>query len=177
MMAEELYQWKHRKLNRNYYNFVTAKVLALNPSSLLEIGPNHALLSVGYFLTVPTITMVDKIEIDPFSKTLFGQAGIRLFQRDVLADDLSDIQLHDVLVCLQVIEHVENPEEFVHRVWGMGKRKIFSAPYLWEGDNKYHIHSGIDLAKFRSWFPEDPVSLRIVREETGYRRIVARWEE
>lgn len=176
-MTEMLYQWQHRRLNRRYYNFVMQKILAIRPDSLIEIGPHHALLSIGYFVTSPKVTMLDKIEMDPFSQTLFAQAGIQWHQKDVLADNLTDIPRHDCLVCLQVLEHIEKPFEFVQRIWHLGKIKIFSVPYLWQGDQEYHIHTGIDAAKFLSWFPEDPITIKIIREDTGHRRIIGRWED
>jgi len=59
----------------------------------------------------------------------------------------------DVVVCLEVLEHIPNARWFAQRLLRLATRLVvISAPFCWQaGAEPAHVHDPIDLAKLMDW--------------------------
>lgn len=81
--------------------------------------------------------------------------------------------IYDLVLCLQVLEHVREPESFCRKLMETGKCVIVSVPYLWpKGRCASHIHNPVDEAKLLSWSGKPWKEQRIV-QDGQYKRLVA----
>lgn len=72
---------------------------------------------------------------------------------------------YDVVICLQVLEHVPDAAAFAQKLLKSGKVVIVSVPYKWEkGRTKSHIHDPVTMRKMRKWFGRAPSYEYIVSE-------------
>lgn len=86
-------------------------------------------------------------------------------------------RVYDVVLCLQVLEHVEDPKEFAQKLFSVGKSVLISVPYLWpRGVCKSHIHDPVDDAKIEEWIRRAPDS-RLVVKDNGRKRLVLLYRE
>jgi FkbM family methyltransferase len=71
----------------------------------------------------------------------------------------------DICTCLQVLEHVSEPEPFARRLLDLGKLVLVSVPYKWpEGTSAEHVNDPVDLEKVTAWFGRKPNYHLVVRE-------------
>lgn len=72
-------------------------------------------------------------------------------------------QKYDLVLCLQVLEHVPDPTAFARKLFECGRVVIVSVPYLWEaGACSEHIHDPVDESKLWAWTKRDPVERAVV---------------
>jgi SAM-dependent methyltransferase len=78
----------------------------------------------------------------------------------------------DLVLCLQVLEHLEQPAAFARKLLRTGRTVIISVPYKWpEGLVKTHRQDPVDEAKLAGWTGRTPVETRVVAN--GLARLVA----
>jgi hypothetical protein len=81
----------------------------------------------------------------------------------------------DLVLCLQVLEHLEDPETFARKLLATGRRVIVSVPYRWPaGLSRGHVQDPVDEAKVIRWTGRAPVDTSIVRN--GRDRLIAVFE-
>ncbi len=170
----ESYLLNHRTVNREYYNWVIRKVFKLKPDSIVEVGGGHILLSVlsSYFCK-------EKLMVDIRSAKNCGGDLLKSFGIDFLQLDIMEYNLpagYDMLICLQMLEHLENPAIAIRRMWDSAKTRIFSVPFGWE-PSPGHIHNHITEEQFTGWFPRKPDETAIVQESCGSKRIIGVWKD
>lgn len=72
----------------------------------------------------------------------------------------------DLVLCLQVLEHLEEPAPFARKLFEIGRTVIISVPYQWpEGAWPWHVQDPVDEAKLERWTGRQPTELRIVADE------------
>jgi hypothetical protein len=80
---------------------------------------------------------------------------------------------YDVALCLQTLEHVDDPKAFASKLFACAPVVVLSVPYLWpEGGCPGHLHDPIDEAKLASWVGRKPDHVSIARDQ-GCARLVA----
>ncbi len=78
----------------------------------------------------------------------------------------------DLVLCLQVLEHLEQPEAFTRRLLLTGRHVIISVPYRWPaGLNPAHVQDPVDEAKLHGWAGRAPVETSVVLN--GRDRLIA----
>jgi hypothetical protein len=78
----------------------------------------------------------------------------------------------DLVLCLQVLEHLDDPAAFAQKLLGSGVTLVLSVPYRWpEGTSRHHRHDPIDEAKLLRWTGQHPVETRIIKN--GRDRLIA----
>jgi hypothetical protein len=78
----------------------------------------------------------------------------------------------DLVLCLQVLEHLAQPDPFTRKLLLTGRLVIVSVPYLWPaGLSPNHVQDPVDEAKLRSWAGRAPMETSIVRN--GRDRLIA----
>jgi hypothetical protein len=96
-----------------------------------------------------------------------------------LTDDFNEWkqrEQYDLVVCMQVIEHVPNPEKTMSKLLESGKVVLVSAPYLWPdcGSKCNHLHHNISEYTIKAWAGKDPVvSLIVSEKDSGARRLIS----
>ena len=96
----------------------------------------------------------------------------------VLADFMTYQPPHrfDLVLCLQVLEHLHEPAPFARKLLETGRVVIISVPYRWPlGTYADHIQDPVDEAKLRSWTEREPLAMRIVQDRRE--RLVAVYGE
>jgi len=80
---------------------------------------------------------------------------------------------YDLVLCLQVLEHLRDPDEIARKLLRTGRTVIVSVPYMWgPGGRGGHLHDPVDEAKLRLWTDRDPDESLIV-DDDGRRRLIA----
>lgn len=79
----------------------------------------------------------------------------------------------ELVLCLQVLEHLPDADEFARKLLASGRTVIVSVPYKWRADDHdRHLHDPVDEAKLRGWTGLDPLDSLIV-DDDGKRRLIA----
>lgn len=89
------------------------------------------------------------------------------------------LPLYDLILCSEVVEHVESPSVFVRKLLAMGRVVVLSVPYLWDGCDHTRCHhktNKISRQKIESWAGRPPQAFDIVEEANGDRRIICVYE-
>jgi hypothetical protein len=87
---------------------------------------------------------------------------------EVVAGDFltySPPQPFDLVLCLQVLEHLAEPAQFCRKLLSTGPVVIVSVPYLWpRGMCSFHLQDPVDEARLADWAGVPPVEQSIVRD-------------
>jgi hypothetical protein len=157
--------WEERR-HLLYY----AEVLRLarhycpNARSVLDVGSNHSPF-ILQFNWIPRKTSLD-IRSGAYLR------GCRLLQGDFLTYPLD--RPFDLVICLQVLEHLDGPTPFARKLLATGATVIISVPYRWpQGMVSTHVQDPVDEAKLRGWAGRDWVERQVVRERNGAERLIA----
>ena len=145
--------WNSRK-SLDYYQIVR--------KMLEDFGLMGSLLDVGCFDT-PVATWGDfdqRYTVDPRNRPdLPGVLCILGSWPD--CSHLSP--LCDVVTCLQVLEHLDEPEPFCAALFTHARRSvILSLPWGWPaGEEPSHVQDPVDGAKVKLWTGRNPTSCRV----------------
>ena len=93
----------------------------------------------------------------------------------VIADfnDFDPDERFDLVLCLQVLEHLDRPGPFARKLLAAGGTAIVSVPHEWPGwVTEEHVHDPVDESKLRTWTGRDPTETSIV-EDLGMERLIA----
>ena len=160
--AEEY--WGERK-TWNYYSKVLelAREFAPDAATVLEVGPRDTPF-LEQFEWIPNKTAIDRY----FRPVVRGATNL---QGDFLKFEPPG--LFDLVLCLQVLEHLESPQPFAQKLLATGKIIIISVPYKWRaGYCKWHVQDPVDDDKLLSWTNREWLS-RVVVEDQGVERLIA----
>jgi len=145
--------WAGRK-NLDYYQIVR---------TILEgFGPMGSVLDVGSWDT-PIATYGDfdeRITVDPRPRpALMGVLPIV----GRWPDCSHLVPVCDVVLCLQVLEHLDDPEPFCAALFAHARHAVvISVPWGWPaGQEPSHRQDPVGAAKVRQWTGRDPVTCRI----------------
>jgi len=87
--------------------------------------------------------------------------GIQHVRMDFM--DYRPTAFFDLVLCLQVMEHLANPRAFARKLLETGRTVIISAPYRWPaGALASHRQDPVDEEKLRCWTGQDPLESLIV---------------
>ena len=59
------------------------------------------------------------IEVEPYYHAFVASLGLRVYRRDLIADDLADLPKVDVALCMDVLEHLDSPHVALRKLWGL----------------------------------------------------------
>lgn len=89
--------------------------------------------------------------------------GVKFVSGDFLKSEFDTA--FDLVLCTQVVEHLEKPKAFIQKLLSVGKTIIVSTTYeVPKGACKYHVQDPISLEKFQSWFDTELTATAIVRQ-------------
>jgi hypothetical protein len=161
--------WEKRKnsIYLRYVDYITC-ALSNETRSLIDVGSR----SCPYLDWFPWVE--DRVSLD-LTHPYHGP-GVRSITADFLTWEPD--RRYDVVLCLQVLEHIRPVKDFAAKLLEIGNHVIVSVPYRWPKDAlQGHVHDPINRRKFESWFPRQPDYFFVVREPLSRRdsgsRIVA----
>jgi hypothetical protein len=156
--------WDSRK-HFNYYQQVLkyAKKYVPQGHSVLDVGGGDCNY-ISWFSWIPYKEVVDI----KASKPIDGVVSTRC---DFL--EYKPKHVFDLVLCLQVLEHLEDPRAFCDKLLSTGQHIIVSVPYQWpEGTCVGHIQDPVDEKKLQSWMRQPALEKNIVTDGR-MRRLVA----
>jgi hypothetical protein len=81
-------------------------------------------------------------------------------------------QVFDLVLCLQVLEHVPLAEAFARKLLDTGRTVIISVPFRWPaGVCKPHVHDPVDREKLLGWTGRASITDVVVRDRRRDRLI------
>jgi hypothetical protein len=89
--------------------------------------------------------------------------GVKFVSGDFLKSEFN--QTFDLVLCTQVVEHLDDPKPFIQKLLSLGKTIIVSTTYeVPQGACKYHVQDPISAEKFQSWFDTEFTATSIIRQ-------------
>ena len=149
--------WQGRK-DLQYYRTVRefAEKYCLDGKTLLDVGG-------GVGLGCRYLEWFDRFERTSVETPTRGCTldGVRVIHSDFM--DWEPDQKYDLVLCLQVLEHIPDPTPFAHKLFDCGRVVIVSVPYRWEaGTCSEHLHDPVDEEKLRTWVETEPVEASVI---------------
>jgi hypothetical protein len=154
--------WKSRK-ECNYYKKVLEIIQRYNNyESIIDIGSANTEI-------LKDLSFKDKVCLD--CNKLPENEGVRTIKCDFY-NWIPD-KKYDIVTCLQVLEHLDNPEAFAKKLFDLSdKVVIISVPYKWpKGFCKYHVQDPVSEEKLLSWTGRSCNESYII-EDASVKRIV-----
>jgi hypothetical protein len=156
--------WEHRKKYHYYAEVIClAKKFAPFALSVIDVGSRDVPL-VTELNWIPNKWAID-LDITP------QFPGVRGINGDFL--NFIPSNPFDLVLCLQVLEHLEQPEIFTQKLLRSGKTIIISVPFEWPKEFcKWHKQDPIDEKKLFSW-THFPSKEKLIIEDAGLSRLIA----
>jgi SAM-dependent methyltransferase len=156
--------WEARR-DLRYYGEVVRLARAHVPAgrSVLDVGANETevLERLEWF---ERRVALDVNEIPP-------RAGVETVAADF--NEFEPAEHFDLVLCLQVLEHLDRPGPFARKLLAAGRKAIISVPHEWPGwVTEEHVHDPVDEWKLRAWTGCDPTETAII-EDLGMERLIA----
>src|SRR5690625_1680048 len=150
-------QYWTRRSSMMYYKYidVLVKAFAYQAESIIDIGSANTRY-IESFDWIP-----HKFTLD--IKNPYRSPNVTAIETDFLTYALE--QKFDFVICLQVLEHIPQVEEFAQKLFTLADRVLISVPYMWpKGSDPTHIHDPVDEEKIKQWTNREP-SYSIIVEE------------
>jgi hypothetical protein len=156
--------WENRKKMKYYQTVVDlSRKYAPAAAQAIDIGSNITQV-IHQLAWIPRRVALDIENVPP-------ALGLETIRADFMAYDPGTV--FDLVLCLQVLEHLQNPEPFAQKLLQTGRTLILAVPYRWpQGLVGSHIQDPVDEAKLFSWMHREPVETAIVTDKNR-RRLVA----
>lgn len=162
--------WNRRK-DFLYYQVVRILAAGLSEGvgSVLDVG-SHGSPYLDWFEDVPVRTSLDLVEP-------YRAEGITSIVSDYLV--WQPDRRYDMVLCLQVLEHVPDARSFARKLLASGRIVIISVPYRWPaGQSRNHVQDPVTMKKIVGWFGRAPNHAQLVVEPSnGKERLVCVFEE
>lgn len=162
--------WEKRKASLYYqvvYQFVS--VVGDAAQSILDVG-SAGTEYINWFDWIPNRTQLNRG---------FGNAAAPEGIERITADffDWEPPHRYDVVLCMQVLEHIVEAEKFCDRLKKAGRRLVISVPYKWRaGAHENHVNDPVDREKLRGWMGRRPNHSKVVNEPFGPSRYVCYYD-
>lgn len=159
--------WEARK-NLFYYRQVLkfAKTYVPIGERVLDVGSGDCEY-ITWFDWFKTKQVVD-LEKIPVLEGVIGTVG------DFM-DFKTDVPF-DLVLCLQVLEHLNKPKEFCQKLLSVGKFIIISIPYNWpRGFCRTHVQDPVNEKKLGRWVGKQWLNMAVVMDG-GLKRLIAVYE-
>jgi hypothetical protein len=155
--------WGQRKHLRYYQEVLgVARAHASTAQSALDVGAGDTEL-VRWLDWIPLRVALDPRPADPVPNVERVVANFL---------DYRPPRTFDLVICLQVLEHLEDPVTFLRKLLSTGRTVIVSVPYRWpKGLAPRHVQDPVDEAVLTRWAGRDPVESRVVHNARA--RLVA----
>lgn len=141
-----------------------AKKYSLNGTAVLDVGSRDC----EYITLLDSFAIKHAIDLKRTPEAE-GIIGIKMDFMQFVPD-----RVYDLVLCLQVLEHVSEPRPFCAKLMEIGKCVVISVPYKWrEGTCATHLHDPIDEAKLLSWTEKPWKEMRVISDGHLKRMVTA----
>ena len=143
--------------NLLYYDnfYFIMRCIAAESKSLIDVGSGNSPY-LEWFDWIPRRVSVD-------IRSPYSSPNVEGIKGDI--HKLEFTERFDICSCLQVIEHVPEPQAFARRLLTLGNLLLLSVPYKWPlGHTAGHLHDPIDEELVQSWFGVKPNWSLLVQE-------------
>lgn len=151
-----LNEYWHNRQHMKYYKqaLQLARIYANRGGTMLDVGTGHAEY-LQHYDWFSQITSIDPELNEPPVGANFH------YQEDFMQ---AETLHYDLVLCLQVIEHVSDPAAFLQKLLGSGDTVILSFPLNWPaGKTVGHVNDPITVADVHKWADGDkPVHTELV---------------
>ncbi len=148
----------------NYYKKVNEILNNLEFKTIIDVGSSKNPVLENILNTDIIRVALDIVHISNGSPT------IQYIQADFYSWDFD--RYYDVVLCMQVLEHLKNPKEFAQKLFSLGKTVIISVPYKWrKGLWHEHIQDPVDESLLKEWTQRCPNESYII-EDNRMKRII-----
>lgn len=157
---EERDYWEKRQ-QMAYYKAVRklCDELVPHPGTVLDVGSNGC-PQLEWF---PAARRRVSIDI----QTPYVAAGVESKTADFVT--YNPAERFDLVLCLQVLEHIPKPKPFARNLLAVAKELIVSVPYRWpEGHCEWHCQDPVDGRKLFDWFGREPNESILIDEHEGW---------
>ncbi len=156
--------WKRRK-NLRYYKEVLrlVKQWAGDAKTVIDVGSGNLplILELGW---IPSKTSLDLHRKGHLP-------GCTNLKADFMA--YTPPKPFDLVLCLQVLEHLKYPAAFAEKLLATGRTVIVSVPYRWpKGRSTSHLHDPIDEDTLLGWTKKAWIDQVVVRELNEEERLI-----
>ena len=138
-----------------------------NCTSILDVGCK----SLG-FLELVGEPYTEKLQIDYCLPHIVGSVPFqKLNLLDLYKDRRNCLAKYDVVVCLEVLEHVEptGKQDFAMNLLKLAKKHlVISIPYNWKDTKEVHPHNGINESNLMEWFYPYEADRMYGKEDGGH---------
>jgi hypothetical protein len=156
--------WEARRDLRYYGEAVRlARAHAPAEGSVLDVGANETEV-------LERLEWFDRrVALDV--EAIAPRPGVETVAADF--NEFEPAERFDLVLCLQVLEHLDGPGPFARKLLGAGRTTIISVPHEWPGwVTEEHVHDPVDESKLRAWTGRDPTETSII-EDLGMERLIA----
>jgi hypothetical protein len=147
----------HERSDLIYYKYVDyiVRVIGSKAKSIIDVGSGNS----------PYLEWFDwieeKVSID--IRAPYSSSRVQSITANILDYDFKN--KYDICMCLQVLEHVQDPFPFAQKLFELSDTVIISVPYKWpEGEAKGHVQDPVDEEKLEQWTGRKP-NFRVVIQE------------
>ncbi len=147
--------WRERS-DMMYYKYIDyiVRVAGSRAQSILDVGSGNS----------PYLEWFDwiqeKVSID--IRAPYSSPRVQAVTANILDHKFS--KKFDICMCLQVLEHVEDPKPFARRLFELGDSVIISIPYEWPPGTPGHVNDPVDEAMLNAWTGRTPNAKVTVQE-------------
>jgi hypothetical protein len=155
--------WERRQ-HMNYYRQVLelANTYVPSGSAVIDVGAG----STGVVGALSSFDRRVALDLHPIP----NMDGVETIQADFLT--YRPTVRFDLVLCLQVLEHLGEPESFARKLFESAHTVIISVPYRWpEGTCIWHVQDPVDEAKLLRWTRRQPTEVRIATDD--HERLIA----
>ena len=161
--------WARRRNDRIYLmTLVFAHFFCRSKRTVADVGCHVSPL----VLMVPGFS--SRFAIDPSARAkeawreVNGATFVNRTLEDVDVQALTGDDRFDLIICHQVIEHLEEPARFAALLGAKARRVILSTTFETPaGMIRGHVQDPIDLEKLESWLPSPPICTLVSRGPVG----------
>lgn len=155
-----VHNYYNSRKSLNYYRKVKDILNGLQFESIIDIGSRRSPVLDG---VAANKTLLD---IHPMPE----RPGTHAIMADFYT--WTPDKTYDVVLCLEVLEHLDRPAEFAQKLFETGRIVILSVPYKWpKGACKYHVQDPVDEVKIREWTGRDPIGQYCIADGVCWRMI------
>ena len=136
--------WENR-MDLVYYAYVdyVIRTIGRKATSMIDIGTGGC----PYLEWFDWISERVSVDMAP----PFESNAVTGIQGDFLEHDFGG-QTFDICTCLQVLEHVPEPERFFEKMFDIAQTVVVTVPYKWPASAAAdHIHDPVDYDKLTKW--------------------------
>jgi trans-aconitate methyltransferase len=147
----------------NYYRMVLALIQSLNYRTVVDVGSRRSPVLEQLPASKERVTL-DRLAVR-------SPPGIR----HIVADFTTWVpdKRYDLVLCLQVLEHLDEPAAFLQKLFATGEDVIVSVPYRWKkGACKYHLQDPVTLSKVVGWAGGRKPGGYWIVEDNGLKRLI-----